>query len=226
MNENNFKVAGALVGLVILWTLVYIFLAPAKAHAQGIIGINVDGTAILAPTGSNSIYIDQIGSYNSTTVVQDGSGHSVSIVTGKTGAVDNNYVNITQQGTGAKSISIENPSGYNNSITTLQDGAGNHTAAIQNLNGAGNGFNISQTGAGTHSFTATGGQGTTNNGLTVTATQSGGVGAEKTFNLWLNGSNNATVQIEQTNPNASGQAGMNISCGNSCGTTPWSYISR
>ena len=225
-DEGNLKFVGAVLGLSIAWLLCYIFLATANAHAQGIIGVNLDGTAIYAPTGSNSIYIDQIGSYNSTTVVQDGSGHSVSIVTGKTSAVDNNYVSITQQGTGAKSISIENPSGYNNSITSFQDGAGNHTAAIQNLNGAGNGFNISQTGAGAHSFTATGGQGTTNNGLTVTATQSGGAGAEKTFNLWLNGSNNATVQIEQTNPTASGQAGMNISCGNSCGTAPWSYISR
>jgi hypothetical protein len=175
---------------------------------------------------SNTIYIEQIGSYNSTTVVQDGVGHSVSIVTGKTSAVDNTTISVTQQGTGAKSISIENPSGYNNSVTSFQDGAGNHTAAIQNLNGAGNGFNISQTGAGAHSFTATGGQGTVNNGLNVTATQSGGVGAEKTFNLWLNGSTNATVQVEQTNPTTAGQAGMNISCGTSCGTQPWSYISR
>jgi hypothetical protein len=175
---------------------------------------------------TNIIYVDQVGSYNTTVISQDGVGHYVSIVTGKTSAVDNTYINATQQGTGAKSLTVEIPSGYNNSVISFQDGAGNHTAAIQNLNGAGNGFNISQTGSGTHSFTATGGAGTTNSGLSVTATQSGNTGAEKTFNLYLSGSSNATVQIEQSNPNYPGQAGMNISCGGSCGTQPWSYISR
>ena len=177
-------------------------------------------------SNANIVYVDQVGSYNTTIISQDGVGHYASVITGKVSAVDNNYVNITQQGSGAKSVSIENPSGYNNSVTTFQDGTGNHTAAIQNLNGAGNGFNISQTGAGNHNFTAVGGQGTTNNGLNVTATQSGGVGADKTFNLYLNGSSNVNVQIEQSNPNNAGQAGMAISCGNSCGTQPWSYISR
>ena len=68
MNEN-FKIAVALTGLIILCA--FLFVAPTKAHAQGMIGVNVDGTAILAPSGSNSIYIEQIGNYNSITVNQD-----------------------------------------------------------------------------------------------------------------------------------------------------------
>jgi hypothetical protein len=206
--------------------IAFLILSNTLAFAQ-IQTVNQPGTVTpVQSVNSNTIYVEQIGSYNTTTITQDGTGHVATVVTGKTSAVDNTNISITQQGTSAKSISVENPSGYNNNITSLQDGAGNHTTAIQNLNGAGNGFNISQTGNGTHSFTATGGQGTTNNGLAVTATQSGGVGAEKTFNLWLNGSTNATVQVEQTNPTTAGQAGMNISCGSSCGTQPWSYISR
>jgi hypothetical protein len=199
----------------------------SKPRAQILaVGGNLSQAIPTQQSNANIVYIDQVGSYNTTTISQDGVGHYVSIVTGKVSAVDNTYVNVTQQGTGAKSVTVENPSGYNNSITTFQDGAGNHTAAIQNLNGAGNGFNISQTGAGTHSFTATGAQGTTNNGVNVTATQSGGAGTDKTFNLYLNGSSNVNVQIEQSNPNYPGQAGMAISCGTSCGTQPWTYISR
>ena len=210
---------------LIMATILFVSCTNLQAQLSAI-GGNLGQAVPVQQSNANTVYIEQVGSYNTTIINQDGLGHYASVVTGKTSAVDNTYVNITQQGTGAKAVIIENPSGYNNSITTFQDGAGNHTAAIQNLNGAGNGFNISQTGAGTHSFTAVGGSGTVNNGLNVTATQSGGTGADKTFNLYLNGSTNATVQVEQTNPNSAGQAGMAINCGSSCGTQPWSYISR
>ena len=224
-NDENFKVAGVIIGLMILWTLLYIFLAPTKAHAQGIIGVNLDGTAVYAPVGSNSIYIEQIGSYNSITVNQDGTGHAAVITMGLASAVDNTTISIDLKDSGAKTAKVDIPGGFNNSVSILQQGAGNHTASITNLNGIANNVTINQGGAGKHIMEIVGASGSQNNGNTITATQTGGVGTDKTFNLWLNGWN-TNVTIEQTNPTTAGQAGMNISCGNSCGTQPWSYISR
>ena len=167
---------------LIMATILFVSCTNLQAQVSAI-GGNLGQAVPVQQSNANTVYIEQVGSYNTTIINQDGLGHYASVVTGKTSAVDNTYVNITQQGTGAKAVIIENPSGYNNSITTFQDGAGNHT-------------------------------------------QSGGTGADKTFNLYLNGSTNATVQVEQTNPNSAGQAGMAINCGSSCGTQPWSYISR
>jgi hypothetical protein len=222
MNEN-FKIAVALTGLIILCA--FLFLVPTKAHAQGMIGVNVDGTAILAPSGSNSIYIEQIGSYNSVTVNQDGTGHAAVVTMGLTSSVDNTTVAIDQKDSGPKSATVNIPGGFNNSVNILQQGAGNHTAAITNLNGIANSITINQNGAGNHTIEIVGAAGSQNNGNTITATQTGGVGADKTFNLGLSGWN-TNVTIEQTNPTTANQSSMNISCGNSCGTQPWSYISR
>ena len=224
-DNENLKAAGAIVGFMILWTFLYIFLAPSKAHAQGIIGMNADGTAIYASTGSNSIYIEQIGSYNSITVNQDGMGHSAVVTMGSVSGVDNTTISIDQKDSGPKRATVDIPGGINNSVSILQQGAGNHTASITNLNGIGNNIIINQGGAGNHTLGIVGAAGSQNNGNTITATQTGGAGTDKTFNLWLNGWN-TNVTIEQTNPTTAGQAGMNISCGNSCGTQPWSYISR
>ena len=109
--------------LVLIWLLLY-FLFAGSAQAD------------------NQISIDQIGSYNTVVVTQDGTTQSATVSLGKTSAVDNTYVNITQQGTGTKTATIDMPSGYNNSVLMFQDGAGNHTAAIQNLNGAANNINF------------------------------------------------------------------------------------
>jgi hypothetical protein len=173
------------------------------------------------PRADNQISIDQIGSYNTVVVNQDGTTQSATVSLGKSSAVDNTYVNITQQGTGAKSATVDMPSGYNNSVVMFQDGAGNHVAAIQNLNGAANNINFSQTGAGNHSMTVTGSAGTTNSGNTIDATQSGGAGADKSFQLNLNGTNGATVNVQQTNPTQSNSGSMSIQC-ITCGT--YNYI--
>jgi hypothetical protein len=170
----------------------------------------------------NSISIDQIGSYNIVAIAQDGTAHDATVVLGKGGAVDNSNISITQQGTGAKTATVELTNGINNGVVLFQDGAGNHTAAIQNLNGSANSIGISQTGAGNHSMTITGGAGTVNNANTINATQTGGTGADKTFNLWLNGATGATVNVEQTNSTQPQQGGMNIQCASGCGT--WNYI--
>jgi hypothetical protein len=173
----------------------------------------------------NSIYIEQIGSYNSVTVLQDGTGHSATVTMGLTSNVDNTTVAIDQKDSGAKTATVNIPGGFNNSVGILQQGAGNHTAAITNLNGISNSVTINQNGAGNHTLGITGAPGSQNNGNTITATQTGGVGADKTFNLGLNGWN-TNVTIEQSNPTTANQSSMNITCGNSCGTQPWTYISR
>jgi len=173
----------------------------------------------------NTIYIEQVGSYNSVTVNQDGTGHSATVTMGLTSAVDNTTVSIDQKDSGAKTATVNIPGGFNNSVSILQQGAGNHTAAITNLNGIANNITINQGGAGNHTIGIVGAAGSQNNGNTITATQTGGAGADKTFNLGLNGWN-TNVTIEQTNPTTANQSSMNITCGNSCGTQPWSYISR
>jgi len=183
------------------------------------------GQAVLVSPTANTIYIEQIGSYNSVTVSQDGSGHSASVTMGLTSSVDNTTVAIDQKDSGPKSAAVNIPGGFNNNVSITQQGAGNHNTAITNLNGIANSITINQGGAGNHTMGIVGAAGSQNNGNTITATQTGGVGADKTFNLGLNGWN-TNVTIEQTNPNTPGQASMNISCGNSCGTQPWSYISR
>jgi hypothetical protein len=191
-----------------------------KAHAQTIVGERADGTAIYAPINGNLVYIDQVGNSNQTTVVQDGSGHSAVITSGGTSPTDYNVFSITQQGA-AKTATIELKSGINNTFNIQQDGTGNHTAAIQNMIGSGNNVSVTQQGAGNHSLTVTNPYNATNNGNTVTATQSGGAGADKTFNLMFSGATGAGVTINQTNPTQPDQGGMNIQC-NPCGSG-WSY---
>jgi len=168
----------------------------------------------------NTIVIDQIGNGNQTTVVQDGNGHSAVIATGGVSPTDYNVFSIMQQGA-AKTASIELKAGINNTFNIQQDGTGNHTASIQNMIGSGNNVNVNQSGAGNHTLTVTNPWNATNNGNTVTATQSGGVGADKTFNLYFSGATGAGVTINQTNPTQPDQAGMNIQC-NPCGSG-WSY---
>jgi hypothetical protein len=168
----------------------------------------------------NTIVIDQVGSGNQTIIVQEGSGHSATVTAGYGSPVDYNVFAITQQGA-AKTASIELKAGINNTFNIQQDGTGNHTAAIQNMIGSGNNVNLTQSGAGNHTLTVTNPWNATNNGNTVTATQSGGVGADKTFNLYFSGATGAGVTINQTNPTQPDQAGMNIQC-NPCGSG-WSY---
>jgi len=177
--------------------------------------------ATTAWAADNTISIDQIGSNNTYTVSQDGSGHTASVTTGRVSDVDYLTLSITQGGTGAKTAMVEVKSGINNGITISQDGAGNHTASIQNLSGNANNISISQSGAGSHEFNVINTAGSTNNNNTINATQSGGVGADKWFNVWLNGANGATVNVTQTSSTAN-QASMSISCAaGTCGT--WSY---
>jgi hypothetical protein len=195
-----------------IWQMKFLIVAAVISTA----GLQCSNTK----AADNTIVIDQIGNGNQTTIVQDGSGNSAVINAGGTSSVDYNVFSITQQGNN-KTASIELKSGINNTFNIQQDGTGNHTASIQNMIGSGNNVNVTQQGAGNHSFTVTNPNSATNNGNTVTATQTGGVGADKTFNLYFNGATGAGVTINQTNPTQPDQAGMNIQC-NPCGSG-WSY---
>ena len=198
-DETNVKFAIAMIVFAVIYVAGHLLIARAWAD--------------------NQISIDQIGSYNTVVVTQDGTTQSAKVVLGKDSAVDNTYISITQQGTGNKSAGVEIPSGYNNSVIMFQDGSGNHAASIQNLNGAANNINFSQTGAGNHSMAVTGGAGTTNSGDTINATQSGS--GDKTFQLNLNGTTSATVNVQQTNPTTPNSGSMTIQC-ITCGT--YNYI--
>jgi len=176
------------------------------------------GTSI--STTNNTIYIEQVGDNNTTTVVQDGDGHNARIVSGNVAPADLNTFVITQQGA-AKTANIELRSGISNTFNIQQDGTGNHSANIQNMIGSGNNVAITQQGAGNHIFNITNPNGATNNGNTVNATQSGGTGSDKRFDLQFNGATGAGVTINQTNPTTPDQGGMNIQC-NPCGSG-WSY---
>jgi microcompartment protein CcmK/EutM len=196
-----------------IWQMKFLIVAAVISMA----GFKCSNTASAA---DNFVSIDQIGSGNQTTVIQEGSGHSASITAGSTSSTDYNVFSIVQQGA-AKTASIDLKAGINNTFNIQQDGTGNHTAAIQNMIGSGNQINLSQTGAGNHTLNVTNPWNATNNGNTVIATQAGGVGADKRFDLYFSGATGASVTINQTNPTQPDQAGMNIQC-NPCGSG-WSY---
>ena len=170
----------------------------------------------------NTINIQQIGNNNTVAILQDGSGHTSTVNLGANSNVDNTSIYIDQKDSGIKTTSVEIKSGVNNGINILQQGAGNHIASIQNLNGSGNNISISQNGSGNNEFNVIGGAGTTNSGNTINATQSGGAGADKWFQVNLLGATGATVNVQQTNPTQANQASMNIQCSSNCGS--WSYV--
>jgi len=175
-----------------------------------------------AVAADNTIHIQQIGDNNIINVSQDGSGHTATINLGLISAVDNTSISIDQKDSGTKTANVEIRSGINNGINILQQGAGNHIASIQNLNGSGNNISINQQGIGNHQLNVIGSAGTINSGNTINASQSGGAGADKWFQVNLLGATGATVNLQQTNQTQADQASMNIQCSSNCGT--WSYI--
>ena len=203
-NKTNFRLG---ILMVITPFLIFFILAlfmPKKARAA-----------------DNSIIIDQVGSNNTINISQDGSGHYAKVVLGSISAVDNTTVSIDQKDSGPKFASVRINSGVDNGVNILQQGSGSHSS-IMNFNGSGNSINLEQNGAGNHEFNVIGANGSTNNGNTVNAIQSGGAGADKWFQVNLSGANGATVNVQQTNPTQSQQGSMNIQCSSGCGT--WSYV--
>ena len=171
----------------------------------------------------NVLYIEQSGSGNTVNVLQDGSGHTVTLNLGIFVPIDNTTISIDQKDSGIKTASVEIKAGINNGVSISQQGNGNHTASIQNLIGSGNNINIDQSGSGNHAFTVVGANGTTNSGNTINAQQSGNSGADKAFNLNLNGTVGSSVTVQQTNQTQPNIGSMSIQCNSgSCGS--YSYI--
>jgi len=170
----------------------------------------------------NSIYVDQVGNNNQIMIDQSQAYNGTATISiGSVSGSDSNAVNITQDGVGVMSSTVQINSGINNSITTNQVGVGTMIATVQNLNGSANSISISQSGAANNTFNVINGAGTTNNANTVTATQSGNAGADKSFNLTLNSTNGANVTVQQTNPTQANSGSMTIQC-TTCGS--YSYI--
>lgn len=78
--QGNLRFVGAIVGLVIVWLVLYLFVLPGQAHAQdtqqiqsttSIAGVDA-ATATVNYVSNPSIYIDQVGSSNSINVQQNG----------------------------------------------------------------------------------------------------------------------------------------------------------
>lgn len=139
---------------------------------------------------SNLVIIDQIGSRNTMAVDQkDGGGKTATI---RNSGDDNQFV-ILQQGTGQHSAEIKKDATANssvngsNTLTILQDGAGSHSAIILLKDPA------------------------TNSNNNATVSQSGGVGANKSFTLGLEGSG-IGVNVVQNNPGLPDAGSMNIQC--------------
>jgi hypothetical protein len=169
---------------------------------------------------SNYMYIEQVGSSNQFTLSQDGSGHSATLNLGLSGGLDTSTINVTQQGLGTKTTNIELTSGYSNSVSINQDGNGSHSATIQSFAGSANNISINQSGSSNNTFTLVGSG--SNNANNINATQSGSIGADKSFTLNMNSTNGATVTIQQTNTTTPNTGSMSISCYSGCGS--YSYI--
>jgi len=170
---------------------------------------------------SPNVHIDQIGDNNTIAVNQTDAQHITSIVMGKANNANNNSINVTQQDPGIKTTNITLNAGIYNNINVNQQGTGNHTASVMNLNGSNNGINVNQSGAGSHTFNVDNWTGSTNNGNNINATQSGGVGANKWFQVNLNGAIGSTVNVHQSG-SAPDSASMLINCNFGCGGT-WNY---
>jgi len=202
-NKTNFRL-----GLLMIITPLLLFLTLAFISKKSY-------------AADNSVIIDQVGSNNTINVSQDGSGHYAKVVLGASSAVDNTSISIDQKDSGPKFASVRINSGVDNGVNILQQGSGNHSS-IMNFTGSGNSINLEQNGAGNHEFNVIGASGSTNNGNTVNAIQTGGAGADKWFQVNLSGATGATVNVQQTNPTQTSQGSMNIQCSSGCGT--WSYI--
>ena len=175
------------------------------------------GMCSRAQAQSNYIYIDQIGNNNQIKVEQDGTGHLVGIALGAYLPANDNDLK-TGYNIGTNPYLGSGVSEYND-IRVKQQGPGMQTTKIELPNASSNLIIVDQSGSANHTFNITSGANTTNINNNISATQSGS--AAKDFTLNMNGSNGATVTIQQTNPTQANSGSMTIQC-TTCGA--YSYI--
>ena len=166
---------------------------------------------------NNYIYIDQVGNNNQVTVTQDGTGHLAAVAIGATLPVTANDLK-TGYGIGTTPYNGVGTSEYNN-VTINQQGVGSHTTIIELPRASSNLITVDQSGASNHTFGISSTANTNNVNNTISATQAGT--GEKSFALTLDGTNGASVTVQQTNPTQANAGAMTIQC-TTCGS--YSYI--
>jgi len=163
------------------------------------------------------VYVDQVGNNNTIKIEQDGSSHLVGVALGAYLPTNNNDLK-TGYTIGTNTYLGQGVSEFNN-INVKQAGPGMQTTKIELPNASYNLINVDQSGSANHTFNITSGANTINVNNTISATQSGS--AQKDFTLNMNGSNGATVTVQQTNPTQTNTGSMTIQC-TPCGA--YSYI--
>jgi hypothetical protein len=166
---------------------------------------------------SSYVYIDQVGNNNQIKVEQDGTGHLVGVAVGAYLPTNNNDLK-TGYTIGNNPYLGAGTSDFNN-ISIKQTGPGMQTTKIELPSASYNLITVDQSGSANHTFNIVSGANTTNINNTISATQSGS--AQKDFTLNMNGSNGATVTVQQTNPTQANTGSMTIQC-TTCGA--YSYI--
>ena len=186
--------------IIFILALIIVLSHCSKAHAQ-----------------NNYVYIDQVGNNNQVTITQDGTGHVAAVAIGATLPTTTNDLK-TGYGIGTMPYTGIGVSEFNN-ITINQQGVGSQTTTISLPRASSNLITVDQSGAGNHNFSITSTANTNNINNTISATQSGS--ADKSFALTLDGTNGASVTVQQTNPTQANTGTMTIQCV-TCGA--YSYI--
>ena len=169
------------------------------------------------PRAQSYVYVDQVGDNNQISITQDGTGHVAAVAIGATLPTNLNDVK-TGYGIGTTPYIGSGVSEYNN-VAITQQGPGTHTTTVELPRASNNIINVDQSGAGNHTFAVSSTANTNNINNTISATQSGS--ADKSFALTLDGTNGASVTVQQTNPTQANTGSMTIQC-TTCGA--YSYI--
>lgn len=173
--------------------LLTLLLLTCTAQAQ--VGLNLPAP----PTGTNFVYVEQVG--------------------------DGNIITVDQMESDEKKAAVI-LQGQNNQLQIWQSGTGNHTAIINQTNNNSQNNNnilsIVQGGSGAHSATIMLNNATNNSNNSASITQAGNTGAEKQFTLTLTGSGIGATVI-QDNLLTKDTGSMSITC-NSPPCTGYSYI--
>jgi hypothetical protein len=151
-------------------------------------GYNVDGTVSLSEYNNHYQYLNISGASNNITTKQINGTVNLGHFMETTISGNTNVLNMTQQGTGSKTLFL-NVNGGSNSVTTNQKEGGQHYLDLS-LTGNGHTINATQ-------------QGTGNHAATINFTNSGGASS---LNLNQSGSTNQTYSINQSCANAGGCA--------------------
>lgn len=149
-------------------------------------GYNTNGSIPSSEYNDHYQYLNLSGASNNITTKQINGNSTVGHFMETTVSGNTNTLDLTQQGTGSKTLFL-NVNGGSNSVTTNQQDGGQHYLDIS-LTGNGHSVNTTQSGSGNHA-------------ATISLTNSGGAA---TLNLNQSGSTNQVYSINQSCANAAG----------------------